>query len=86
MKPTIADGMLTGDAEGRVLRAFAPRWWQVWRWIVWLRMPAEQKTVQFVELTDEFGKVHRVSTRYEIVGTRTDFLRGIHIRRAFKRR
>jgi len=28
--------MLTGDVEGRLVRVFQPRWWQLHRWLWWL--------------------------------------------------
>lgn len=43
---SFSDGKLTSDAKGRVCRVFAPRWWAVWRWIEWLRCPADAKTIE----------------------------------------
>lgn len=36
MRPTDYDRMLCSDAEGKLIRVFAPRWWQLWRWLWWM--------------------------------------------------
>lgn len=40
MKPHELDGSRLGDVAGHHYVIFAPRWWQVWRWLSWFRAPA----------------------------------------------
>lgn len=47
------DGMLMSDASGRLVRAFEPRWWQVWRWL-WFWWPGRERGR--VQLTPDAGE------------------------------
>jgi len=32
------DGLRLGSTSGEPMRVFAPRWWQLWRWVAWWRI------------------------------------------------
>jgi len=66
----LADGLVMGDGAGRVLRVFAPRWWQVWRWVRWLLFAPEARSVCEVVLLDEQGAAHPLRTRFVVDAVR----------------
>lgn len=49
----VEDGVLTYSPEhDRLVRVFLPRWWQLWRWVAWLRSPRLTAVVVFAVPTD----------------------------------
>lgn len=49
------DGMISADGAGRRYRVFAPAWWQVWRWVAFLRASVRGSLNVIVD-----GKFYRV--------------------------
>jgi len=57
--PWRCDGMLTGSSDGdRLYRVFAPRWWQLHRWLWWVFPTTAPRTKGWLDVALATGTIH----------------------------
>ncbi len=57
-QPWQYDHMLTSTPDGnRLCRVFAPRWWQVWRWLWWILPVRSPRAKGWLTLTLTLGTI-----------------------------